>query len=59
MAERKITSIRIGYDDGTVDHANGDAAAQIWDWLLAGEGMALAHGAEYHGPKLETAKAEE
>ena len=59
MAERKVISIRIGYDDGTVDHAEGEAAVQIWDWLLAGEGISLAHGAQYHGPKFETAKAEE
>ena len=48
----KATKITIHYEDGSMDVANGDAAAQIIAWWSTGEWMAYIHGARYTGPQL-------
>jgi len=51
MQNNKATLIRVEFDDGTLQTAEGDQAAQIWDWYRAGEAMNCIHGARYDGPK--------
>jgi len=52
MQYPKATLIRVEFEDGTLYTAEGDQAAQIWDWYRAGEGMNCIHGAEYKGPRF-------
>ena len=48
----RATKITVHYDDGSMDIANGDAAAQIMTWWNAAEQMYCMHGARYTGPTL-------
>jgi hypothetical protein len=53
MADKpKVTHIEICYDDGSREFADGDAANQVWDWLMSAQTMLCIHGGAYKGPKL-------
>lgn len=45
--------IEIEYEDGSVVGATGTDAFEIMRWWDGCEGMNLAHGAIYRGPKLK------
>lgn len=53
MSDRpKAVYIRVEYEDGSADFAEGEAAAQIKKWWDGCEVMSCIHGAKYNGPKL-------
>lgn len=56
MDAPKATSLRVEFEDGTLYTAEGDTAAEIWDWLMAAEGMLCIHGGAYHGPQFTITK---
>jgi len=55
--QRKAIRIEIEYDDGTIEFAEGDAAAAIKGWYDGGEQMLCVHGGVYRGPKFQERKA--
>lgn len=57
MSEVKATAIRVEYSDGSVDHADGEVAEKIWNWLNACQAMNWIHGGRYSGPQFEHIKA--
>ena len=48
----KARSIRIEFEDGKLYTAEGQQAAQIFDWYLSCETLACIHGGAYRGPKF-------
>ena len=50
---KKAIRILVEYEDGSSSFAEGQAAAGIWRWLMAAEGLYVVHGAVYHGKKFE------
>lgn len=54
---KKATYIEIRWDDGSVDHAQGEAASKIWEWLDWCQVNNCIHGHQYSGPRLEHSPA--
>ncbi len=50
---RKATLIEIRYDDGTIERAEGLAAAEILSWWQSSEILNCIHGAQYKGPQFQ------
>ena len=49
----KVIFIELRYASGKVQRAEGDDAAQIWNWIQSVESLAYVHGARYEGPQLK------
>ena len=47
------------YSDGSREWAEGDAARQAWDYIMASQTMNWIHGARYTGPSLNLEPAKE
>lgn len=45
----KAIKIRIEFDDGSVSTAEGDHAAEVYDWWNSCETMNFIHGIQYQG----------
>jgi hypothetical protein len=56
--EPKAIYIEIRYDDGTREYQTGEAAAEIWKWLMESQERHKFDGVAYRGPKLIMVKAE-
>ncbi len=59
MENKKVIKIRVEYDDGSIDFADGETANKIWDWIASCEGLANSHGWNFPGPYLMTKKKDE
>lgn len=53
IEKKKAIRFQIEYDDGSIDHAEGQAAESIAAWYRSCEVMNCLHGAVYSGPKFE------
>lgn len=54
---KKAVEIKITYDDGSFDIAEGSDAESVWQELQSCEQLAWIHGRRYRGPQLRTEKA--
>lgn len=52
VSDKKIVRIEIEYDNGDVERATGDDAAEIWRSIESAFVMQHIHGMTYGGPKL-------
>jgi hypothetical protein len=57
-SEPKAIYIEIRYDDGSKEYQTGEAAAEIWKWIMGAQAMYCIHGVAYRGPKLIMVKPE-
>ena len=53
----KATAIRVELDDGTILTAQGEHAAEVWQFWGSCEVLAYVHGCTYQGKPLESSKA--
>ena len=54
MSKRKAVRIEVEYDDGLLERAEGEDAAQIWKAIEAGFVFKHIHGMPYLGPQMKT-----
>lgn len=52
MSDKKAVLVIFGYSNGSYDHAVGDHAVEVMQWLNAGQSMMASHGGGYKGKKM-------
>lgn len=59
MTARRAIRIRVDYDDGSAQFAEGKDAGKIWETLLGHHDLMLRRvGSSYNGPQLTEIPAE-
>lgn len=58
MNERKIVRVEIEYEDGEMERAVGNDAAEIWKAVSGAFAFKQIHGMPYSGPKMKVVSKE-
>ena len=56
--KKKAVSIRVVYDDGSEDTAEGKVADEVWSWFAGCQSFCCIHGWEYKGTKMTVKPAQ-
>jgi hypothetical protein len=56
MSDVKTVRIEVEYDDGMIERAEGDEAAEIWRAVNGSFTLQHIHGMPYRGPKLKVVR---